>query len=218
MARHMRPKLITLETLRAVDREYRDLVMSLRALAALLHDPDPGEGADREKAWEPVLANILDAELNQLATLMGDVTAALRVEHAATGPRRSIDLTRALESAVRKTGSRVMVRVCEPLRVAAHPEIVSQSIISAISLALRTADGRVVASTAATCDEGAVTITIPIGMDGHWNRLDARLSLLRRIVGSEGGRVSMTNRPESMVLHLWFPRSGKGVQRRDASA
>lgn len=217
MARHMRPKLITLETLRAVDREYRDLVMSLRALAALLHDPDP-QGGDHDKAWEPVLANILDAELNQLATLMGDVTAALRVEHSATGPRRSIDLTRALDSAVRRTGSRVLVRVCEPLRVAAHPEIVAQAIVSAVSLALRTAEGRITASTKATDHEGGVVVTIPIGAEGRWNRLDARLALLRRIVGAEGGRVSIAHRRDAMVLHLWFPKAGKGSERRNASA
>lgn len=215
MARHMRPKLITLETLRAVDREYRDLVMSLRALAALLHDPDPAS-RDAENAWEPVLANILDAELNQLATLMGDVTTALRVEHAATGPRRSIDLTRALESAVRRTGSRVLIRMCEPLRVAAHPEIVLQAITSAVSLALRTADGRVSAVCRRRPDEGGVTITIPMGEDTHWNRFDARLGLLRRIVGAEGGRVGLDHKKDGMVLSLWFPLAGKQKKRESA--
>lgn len=214
MARHMRPKLITLETLRAVDREYRDLVMSLRALAALLRDPEPA--ADESKAWEPVLAGILDAELNQLATLMGDVTTALRVEHAATGPRRTIDLTRALESAVRRTGSRVLIRMCEPLRVAAHPEIVSQAICSAVSLALRTADGRVSAVCRRLPDEGGVAITIPMGEETHWNRFDARLGLLRRIVGAEGGRVSLEHKRDAVVLSLWFPLTGKARKRESA--
>ncbi|HEX9694798.1 MAG TPA: hypothetical protein VGB64_00625 [Actinomycetota bacterium] len=214
MARHMRPKLITLETLRAVDREYRDLVMSLRALASLLHDPDPGAPDDR--AWEPVLANILDAELNQLATLMGDVTAALRMEHSATGPRRSIDLSRALESAVRRTGSRVLTGLGEPVRVAAHPEIVSQAIMSAVSLALRTADGRVSAGTRRRDDEAGVAITVPMSEERHWNRLDARLSLLRRIVGAEGGRVAVDHRSDAMILNLWFPVAGKAKRSESA--
>lgn len=210
MARHMRPKLITLETLRAVDREYRDLVMSLRALAALLHDPTPGTGDNQ--AWEPVLANILDAELNQLATLMGDVTAALRMEHSATGPRRSIDLSRALESAVRRTGSRVLVRVGEPIRVAAHPEIVAQAIRSAVSLALRTADGRVTALCRSDDDNGSVVITVPTSEGSHWNRLDARLALLRRIVGAEGGRVDVDHKPGTMTVRLAFPLSSRRAQ------
>lgn len=214
MARHLRPKLITLETLRALDRESRDLVMSLRALAALLHDPDPASSDD--KAWEPVLANILDAELNQLATLMGDMTAALRMEHSATGPRRTIDLTRALESAVRRTGSRVLVRMSEPLRVAAHPEIVSQAITSAVSLALRTADGRVSAVCRRRGDDAGVSISIPMGEQAHWNRFDARLGLLRRIVGAEGGRVSVDHKADAMIVTLWFPLTGKQRTRRPA--
>ncbi len=214
MARHLRPKLITPDTLRAVDREYRDLVMSLRALASLLHEPDGGTAASRPddegepdghgKAWEPVLANILDAELNQLAVLMGDVTAALRVENEVIGPVRHIDLSRVLETAVRRAGSRVLVAVADPVRVAAHPEIVSQAVSSALSLALRSADGRVTAVTRRRGDDGVVVITVP-GDEQYWGRLDPRLALLRKIVAAEGGHAGVQHRPGFIVLTLSFP-------------
>ncbi|MHB8512343.1 MAG: hypothetical protein ACYDCC_09180 [Actinomycetota bacterium] len=202
MTRPMRPKLITPDTLKAVDREYRDLVMSLRALAALLHDVDPDH--DDDKAWEPVLANILDAELSQLSVLMGDVTAALRMENEITGPVRRVDLTKAVESAIRKTGSRVLMRVSEPVRVAAHPDIVSQSVASAISLALRIADGRVTLSTRHSSDEGVVTIGIPTSEDHAWSRWESRFALLRKIVSAEGGRISVEHRPAAMTVRLFF--------------
>lgn len=212
MARHLRPKLITPDTLRAVDREYRDLLMSLRALAALLHDSD-GE-AESGKAWEPVLANLLDAELNQLAVLMGDLTVALRVENEVTGPSRHIDLSRVLETAVRRTGSRVLVDVGAPVDVYGHPEIVSQTIISALSLALRVADGRVTATAKTDGGSGCVLITVPAGPN-ELARLEARVALLRKIIGAEGGKISVEHQPGSMHLKIKYPvQSGKRERTR----
>lgn len=176
--------------------------MSLRALARLLHEPsgDPGE------AWEPVLANILDAELNQLAVLVGDITAALRMETDATGPVRRLDLSRALEAAARRTGSRVLVDIGQAVHVAAHPEIVAQAIASALSLALRVAEGRVIAASLKNGTHGAVTVSVPVSDDVEsWHRFDGRVTLLKRIVGAEGGRVSMEHRPGTIAVRLSFP-------------
>ncbi|MGH2830830.1 MAG: hypothetical protein ACRDJM_10140 [Actinomycetota bacterium] len=211
--------MITPDTLRAVDREYRDLVLSLRALASLLHDPDPNAPADPDTAWEPVLANILDAELNQLAVLMGDITAALRVESDAPGPLGRVDLARVLSSAVRRTGCRVLARVEEPVPVQAHREIVSQAVASAISLALRVAGGRVTAAAKRAGKDGAVTVTIPIGDSPNWSRWDARVGLLRRIVAAEGGKVSMERRGvKAAILTLSFPAADLAREHRPASA
>ncbi|GAC1419574.1 MAG: hypothetical protein NVSMB57_13910 [Actinomycetota bacterium] len=217
MTRPVPPKLITSDTLKAVDREYRDLVMSLRALAALLHDvgapapsepPAPGEEADSAvpplNEWEPVLANILDAELNQLAVLMGDVTVALKMENDEAGPKRTVGLGKVLESAVKRSGGRVLIGVAEPVQVAAHPDIVSQSVLSAVSLALRIEEGRVVATSRRFGDEGVVTITIAKIERHAFSRWESRLALLRKIVAAEGGRVTIEHRDPVTAIRLSF--------------
>lgn len=222
MNRTLTPRLITPEALRAVDEEYRDLVTSLRALAALLHDVDaPAPSAETdgevaEHAWEPVLANILDAELNQLDVLMGDVTVALRMENSVAEPRQTVDLGAMLQRAVARGGSRALVAVAEQVFVAAHADIVAQSIQSALSIAMRIAEGRVVANAKRFGNEGIVTITIQSPDDQGWDRWEPRLQLLNRIVAAEGGRVVVEERGPVMAIRLVF--GGATSQAQSATA
>lgn len=205
MARHMRieeqGRLITPEILRALDREYRDLVMSLRALAALLREPDPAE-----EHSEPILARILDAELNQLSILTGEMTVALRLEYGEAGPPRPIDLARVLSSAVRRCGNRALAEVSDPAPITGRPAIVGQAVASALALGLRTAEGRVVATAAATGRQGTVSFQVPLDRDARsWSRFGPRIALLRRIVAAENGRFTTERAADHIVLRLAFP-------------
>lgn len=205
-------RIIAGETLRGIEREVRDLVLSLRALTALLrHEPE----AEQE---DPVLARILDAELNQLAVLVGEVCAALKVEDH--GPRtRSLDLSKALHQAARRSGVRALVRVDVPVQISGDPEIVSQIIQSALAIAVRIADGRVSAHVERTSGGGAVQIVVP-GRSEHpgARKRDARMVLLRRLMSAQGGRLSLERTGEATLMKLWFPKPDDLQQRRAGSA
>lgn len=205
-------RIIEGETLRGIEREVRDLVLSLKALTALLrHEPD----AEHE---DPVLTRILEAELNQLAVLVGEVCTALKVEER--GPRpRSIDLSQALHQAARRSGVRALVRVGEPVPAAGDPEVVSQTIQSALAIAVRISEGRVTVHAERAPGGGYVQINIPAELRGPGARKrDARLMLLRRLLAAQGGRLSISRRTGSMTIRLWFPHSTSAGERRAGSA
>lgn len=204
MPRHMRvepQRLVTPDVLRGVEREYHDLVISLRALAALLREPDP-DGS----TGEPVLARILDSELNQLDVLVGELTAALRLEAGEIGPTQPVDLARALSSAVRRSGNRVLAEMKEEAVVAGHPLVVGRAVAGAVALALRIAEGRVVATASTTHAHGVVSIRVPAeGESRTLTRFGPRVTLLRRIVAAEGGRLTLERSRDHLVIRLAFP-------------
>ncbi|MFN2614251.1 MAG: hypothetical protein ABR552_05460, partial [Actinomycetota bacterium] len=78
--------LLRRETVRALSREHQDLVLSLRALSAILREP---QSNDEES--EAILARILEAELNQISVLDGELLSALRLELGDPGAVRELD-------------------------------------------------------------------------------------------------------------------------------
>lgn len=184
------------ETLKGVEREYRDLVLSLKALAALLRE---------EPAEDPVLTRILESELNQLSVLVGEMCTALKVEDH--GPRlKRLDLTLALRQAQRRAGVRVDVSGDDAVVVEADPEVASQAIQSALALAVRLADGSVTARALPARSGGEVVVEIPVEMRGtRTKHRDARLHMLRRLMMSEGGRLVVRREGAGLRIGLWFP-------------
>jgi hypothetical protein len=207
-------RLVTPEALRGLERDHRDLFMSLRALSALMREPDPAgpEG-------EPVLARILDAHVHQMGTLVGEITTALRVERDDAGAPRIVDLGRAVETAVRRSARRVLIEVSDPVTVQAHPNVVAQVVASVIALALRSADGRVTASALPSGRDGVLLIRVP-GGDAHASleRYGARFDLLRRLVSSEGGRLTLGRADQGAVIRITFPAATGGRPKRGRSA
>lgn len=221
MARRMQEtsqeaRLVTPEALRGLERDHRDLFMSLRALSALMRDPDKA-GPD----GEPVLARILDAQVHQMGTLVGEITTALRVERDDAGIPRTVDLGRTIESAVRRSARRVLVEVSDQVHVQAHPNVVAQVAASVIALALRSADGRITASTMRSGRDGVLLVRVP-GRDAHeaLQRYGARLDLLRKLVAGEGGRLTLGRSIQGAVVRMTFPsaEANRGRAKRGRSA
>ena len=205
-------RMIAGETLRGIEREVRDLVLSLRALTALLSS---GRSSEHE---DPVLARILEAELNQLAVLVGEVCAALRVEDQGT-VQRSLDLSKALHQAARRSGVRALVRVGLPVFVSGDPEIVSQIIQSALAIAVRIAQGRVSARVEQKPGGAVLSVDVPKpGRQPGSRKRDARLVLLRRLMTAQGGRLTLERRGDAVVMKLWFPRPEDAREQRAGSA
>lgn len=198
-------RLLSAEIVRALDRDHRDLVISLRALAALLREPPPDPAGE-----SPVLARILDAELNQLAILMGEVAVALRVEERAAGPVRPVDLRRTLDSAVRRSGRAACVRLDESPRpddvvVCGHPDVIRQVVASALALVLRAAEGPIVAGARRSGREAVVWMRAPVAAGSpSWTRWSWRVGLLRRIVAAEGGRLTVERTPTCVAFRIAF--------------
>ena len=202
-------RMIAGETLRGIEREVRDLVLSLRALTALLRAEPAAQNED------PVLARILDAELNQLAVLVGEVCTALRVEDHGMHTR-PIDLAKALHQAARRANVQALVRVGTPVNVSGDPEIVSQIIQSALAIAVRFADGRVTAHAEERPGGGVILIGVPRASETTTTRRrDARLVLLRRLMNVQGGRFSMERQGAGVQMKLWFPKP-EGARERHA--
>lgn len=220
MARRMQEtsqeaRLVTPEALRGLERDHRDLFMSLRALSALMREPDP-EGID----GEPVLARMLDAHVHQMGTLVGEITTALRVERDDVGAPKVVDLSRAIETAVRRSARRVLIEVGEQVHVQAHPNVVAQVAASVISLALRSADGRVTAATMGGRADGILLVRVP-GGDAYESlqRYGARIDLLRKLVAGEGGRLTVGRASGGAVVRIAFPsapvaQAGTGGRRQ----
>jgi hypothetical protein len=208
-------RLVTPEALRGLERDHRDLFLSLRALSALMRDPDPvgPEG-------EPILARILDAHVHQMGTLVGEITTALRVERHDAGAPKTVDLARVLETAVRRSARRVLVEISDQVQIQAHPNVVAQVLASVIALALRSADGRVTATATAGERDGVLLVRVP-GRDAHaaLERYGARLDLLRKIVASEGGRLSLARCEQGAMIRVAFPAaSARRPAKRGRSA
>ncbi|MFN2642985.1 MAG: hypothetical protein ABR548_14035 [Actinomycetota bacterium] len=200
-------RLIAGETLRGIEREVRDLVLSLRALTALLRSEPAAEHED------PVLVRILDAELNQLAVLVGEVCTALRVEDHGTHSR-SLDLSRALHQAARRVNVRALVKLGAPVPVSGDPEIVSQIIQSALAIAVRLADGRVTAEAEERMGGGVVLVKVPRDADQVTTRKrDARMVLLRRLMSAQGGRFTIERQGNEIHMKLWFPKPASKLRR-----
>lgn len=197
--RRARATLVAPEMLRAVDREQRDLVASLRALAALLREPPAHPGLE-----EPVLARMLEAQLTQLAVLGGELTTALRVGDGEAGPMRRIDLARALQAAASRAGRRVDVMASTAVVVRGHPDVVGQILESALALAARIADGRIGARARRCRTGGLVSLEVPGRLPAvpSWR---SRLALLRRIVEAESGRLTIERPRARTILEIELP-------------
>ena len=185
------------ETLRGVEREYRDLVLSLKALAALLRE---------EPAEDHVLPRLLEAELNQLSVLVGEMCTALKVEDRGARIRR-IDLAQAVDQATRRSGVHVVLGQTESVAVEADPEIASQVIQSALALSVRMADSPVSVRSRRVPGGGEVLVEIPVEMRGapSGKHRDTRLHMLRQLVALEGGRLVSRRKGLGVELRLWFP-------------
>ncbi len=195
------------ETLRGIERDVRDLVLSLRALTALLKNEAATD--DREEA---VLARILDAEMNQLVVLVGEMTTALRMEERGVQPK-SLDLMQALHHAARRSAVNVVLRRGEPVRASGDPEVVSQIIQSALAIAVRMSERRVTTRAETTPGGGCVIITVS-DVAHAARRRDARIALLRRMIGMLGGRLSVDHRDETLRLKLFFPSEEQAREQR----
>lgn len=197
------------ETLRGIERDVRDLVLSLRALTALLRSD-----AASEEHEEAILARILDAEMNQLFVLVGEVTTALKVEERGAQPR-SLDLMQALHQAARRAGVHVILRLGEPVLVSGDPEIVSQVIQSALAIAVRMAEGRVtVRADESPNGGGTVVINVPAPSAPPARKRDARLHLLRRLIAVLGGRFTVDHGSSTQLMKLFFPPPEKARSHR----
>lgn len=198
--------LLRPETIRALSREHSDLILSLRALATLLREP---ETVSVEEA-ETILGRILQAELEQVSVLDGEVLTALQLETGELGAPREVDLAACLRAAARKSGRMTIVEAAGPVRVRGHPEVIEQEIASALALAQRIADDIVHACAERTARGGAVRIRVATAQDElNRARHDERIALLHRMVRAEGGRFLIERRDdENVTLHLSFYDKG----------
>lgn len=192
--------LISRETVRALWREHRDLILSLRALTTLLRDPDMNDAES-----EQILARILDAELQQVAVLDGELITALQLETGDVGPVQPFDLGRTLRAAARRSGRLMVVETRGAVPVTGHERIAQQTIESALSLAHRIADGPVRAWAEARAGGGSVKVSTVVGPDSANLERDERVALLHRLVRADGGRfVIERTANDGLVLHLTF--------------
>jgi hypothetical protein len=181
-----------------MSREHRDLLLSLRALASILREPDRND-----EETEAILARILEAELNQVSVLDGELLTALRLERGDPGALREMDLARVLRTCARKTGRMMAVETRGAVPLRAHEAIVVQAICSGLALAHRIADGPVRAW--AERREGGGSIKITTTTNGEPLPQDERIALLHRIVRAGGGRfVIERNADDGVTLHLTF--------------
>lgn len=195
------PPLLTPKLARALERERQDLVMSLRALASILREPQPARGPE-----EAVLARILDAQLVQLSVLSGDVIEALHLEEGAAGSKIPVDLGAAMESALGRGIRPVLVDRIERAHVMAHPQPVMQLLTSCIALAQRMAEGPVRVSIRRTGSSGSVEVEVPVVRRALPRALwEARILLLRRIARAEGGRLFVRSSPGALKVVISFP-------------
>lgn len=203
LARPEQQRILEGETLRGIERDVRDLVLSLRALTALLKSD-----AAREDPEEAVLARILDAELNQLVILVGEVTTALRVEERGIQPK-PLDLMQVVHQSAKRSAVRVILRLGGPIPIAGDPEVLSQVIQSALAIAVRMAEGNVVAR-AEPSSGGGGTVIITVGDAAQpARRRDARLHVLRRLVSMLGGRLTMDQVDAKLTMKLVFPPAAR---------
>lgn len=188
---------------RALERERADLVMSLRALAAVLKE---GGGDPHEEA---IFARMLDAQIVQLAILSADLIAALQLEDCEFGSPVAVSLPAALESALAASAGRpVVVGDIQSVSVMGHPQVVVRLLQSSLAMAHRVAERSPTVSVRAHTTSGAVVFEIPTGERGFprslWN---ARFRLLHRITRAEGGRMRTRHSMHGVTLTLALQRA-----------
>ena len=199
LARPEQQRILEGDTLRGIERDVRDLVLSLRSLTALLKSDAAGEDPE-----EGVLARILDAELNQLVILVGDVTTALRVEERGI-QAKPIDLMQVVHQAAKRSAVRVILRLGEAIPIAGDPEVLSQVVQSALAIAVRMAEGNVTARVEPSSGGGGTVVIIAGGTAQPARRRDARLHVLRRLISMLGGRFTMEQEDAKLTMKLAFP-------------
>lgn len=178
--------------LAALEREHADLVVSLRALCAVMREP-PGDA---------VLARILDAELYQLDVLGGELLTAARLDTGRAGAREDVDLSKELRRGAKRVARPVSLEVRGRVVVDANAAVVRQSVASALALAFRLADGPVRATTFARAHDAVVLISC--ASTRPTSTQNARLALLHRIVRAGGGHLVARREDDTLELRLTY--------------
>lgn len=186
-------KVLRAKELPSLEREYRDLITSLRALCVVMREP-PGD---------PVLARILDAEIHQLDVLGGELLAAVRLDTSRPGEVDVVDLSKELSHAIKRSGRHTDHEIRGRVMVEGHAPLIRQSIASVLALAHRIADGRVRATAYQQGHQGVVLVTTKVD-DPALARQNGRLGILHRLARADGGRLLVQRKDGEVHLRLAF--------------
>jgi signal transduction histidine kinase len=208
---HERESPLHGDALRLIEREFQDLLMSTRALAALLRDD-----ANQRPPSEHILVRMLESEINQIGILSGELCTALKLEDH--GPRlRGVDLAETLVQAAQRLRMKVTLDVGEAVPVTADPEAVMQVVQSALALAVRLGEegGRATVGARPSDDGGEIVVRVPGAPQSlAARRRDARMAALRSIAAMQGGKLIVQTVKDDLAVRVWFPSAMDALARR----